>query len=201
MKYNKEQYYRNLKEQLIGATIAEVYYEIVYVTEEPFQETIGASTAFSEWWQLSQNIQSVDMNIIFKLDNGRLVQILWDCNFDYYGLGIEIREELNYQKAYKLINVTDNDNVSKIIGNKIKDILVSWDPGPTPLGIGEADIPLVWQIVFEEPVDMWIAAFELRDDNHPLYYMDHLTVFFNRNDLERYKLDCENIVSVNTISK
>jgi len=31
--------------------------------------------------------------------------------------------------------------------------------------------------------------------------MDHLTVFFNRNDLERYKLDCENIVSVNTISK
>ncbi|ALM50261.1 hypothetical protein AMR72_16030 [Flavobacterium psychrophilum] len=201
MKYNKEQYYRNIKEQLIGATIAEVYYEIVYLDEEASEEAIGVSTAFSEWWELSRNIHSIDMNIIFKLDNGRLVQILWDYNFDYYGLGIEVREELNYQKAYKLINVTDNDNVSKIIGNKIKDILVSWDPGPTPLGIGEADIPLVWQIVFEEPFDMWIAAFELRDDNHPLYYMDHLTVFFDRNDLERYKFNCENIVSINTITK
>jgi len=202
MKYNKKQYYQNIKEQFIGASIQEVYYEVL--------NTFDESDTYLDW-EISQNIHSIDMNIIFKLDNGKLIQLFWDSNFYCYGIGLEVLSHFEEKESIKLINVSENVKISGIIGYRISDILVSWDILESydvdnkghfdNTHIARNYVPTLWQILFNENINMWIATLEISDNKDPYHWADHLTVFFNRTEIVKYKLELENVISVNSVTK
>lgn len=198
--YTEEQYYQDIKNHLIGTSIIEVYYEVLNSYDE---------LDLYEDWKLFDYIHSVDMNIIFKLDNGKLLQIFWDNNFHCYGVGLKVLSAFEKRETVKLINVSGNDSFSTLKYNKLVDVLIYWDEIETTNietleGFvfkelkGYKKIPLVWQIKFENNANMWIAAFEIRINNEHYYWADHLTVFFNENDIRKYKLNLKNKISVNT---
>ena len=75
MTEKEQEYYERIKSSFIGQTIKEVYYEeLDYDTD-------------SEFWEMSNEIHSVDMNVIFRLDNDQLLQIghsPLSCYFDQF---------------------------------------------------------------------------------------------------------------------
>ncbi|RWW92187.1 hypothetical protein [Flavobacterium cerinum] len=197
MKYTEGQYYKEIKNHLIGTSIVEVYYEVLnsYDELDPYED-----------WKLSEDIHSVDMNIIFKLDNGKLIQIFWDNNFDCYGVGLEVLPVFEERESVKLINVSENENVLKFKENKIVDVLIHWDE----IEVGSNwfffskqkkcnGVPLVWQVKFENNTDIWIATLEIFDVEAPYYWANHLTVFFNEEDVRKYKLNSDKGISINSV--
>tara|TARA_B100000953_G_scaffold298155_1_gene294390 strand:- start:432 stop:626 length:195 start_codon:yes stop_codon:yes gene_type:complete len=61
---DKEQkYYNRILSKLIGRSIVGVFYE-----ELDYQNNL-------EYWEFSKDIHSVDLSIIFRLDNNDLIQI------------------------------------------------------------------------------------------------------------------------------
>lgn len=199
MTYTEEQYYQNIKNHLIGTSIVEVYYVVLNSYNE---------LDLYEDWKLFDYIHSVDMSIIFKLDNGKLLQIFWDNNFHCYGVGLKVLSAFEERETVKLINVSENDIFSKLKDSILIDVLIYWDEIETTrveTFSGFAfmkqklfkKIPIVWQIKFENNADMWIAAFEIRSNNEHSYWADHLTVFFNEEDIRKYDLNLKNKISIN----
>ena len=110
---NKElKYYHRINSTFIGRKIIEVYYEeLNYETN-------------SEYWEYSTDIHSVDMNVIFRLDNNELIQIIWDNEFYCYGIGFEKLTVINKRERIKTISLTENPNWKKLINKKITEINV-----------------------------------------------------------------------------
>lgn len=203
MKFTEEQYYQGIKNHLLGTSIVEVYYEVLNSYDE--LDTY-------EDWELSDYIHSVEMNIIFKLDNGKLIQLFWDNTFHCYNVGIEVLLNFVERETIRLINVSENDNFLKLTRNKIIDVVIYWNEIEVS-DLVESNgffvakqkeckrVPVVWQIKFENNIDIWIATFEITNI-HELYYgADHLTIFFNEEDVRKYKLNLENGISINKMIK
>ena len=179
----EERYSNNIKSLLLENKISQVFYEeLDYETD-------------SEFWEYSNHIHSIDMNIILLLDNGELVQIKWDNEFYPYGLGLEKINQLNYRKGIKTIDVSSNHNWNNLLNNKIKKINVLWDSCKTTRTeikkIGfikytkrktiEIRLPQSWEIEFENS-KLWISAIEITNENTRNFWADHLSVFFKRED-------------------
>lgn len=69
---NEIDYINSISSSFIGQKIKEVFYE-----ELNYE---------SEYWNYSNNIHSVDMNVILQIENGKLLQIKWDNEFYCYEL-------------------------------------------------------------------------------------------------------------------
>ena len=184
---DKEQkYYERIKSSFIGKTIKEVYYEeLDYDTD-------------SEFWEMSDEIHSVDMNVIFKLDNDELMQIKWDNEFYCYGIGFENLQEIIKREGFKTINVSNNSNWKKLIGKPICEIKVLWDisEGLTATYSGNKIIkkensirklPQTWELNLDNE-KVWISALEIDDDKRTNFWADHLSVIFTTREQEKYKL-------------
>ena len=108
-------YYERINSAFIGRKIIEVFYEeLDYETD-------------SEYWEHSTDIHSVDMNVIFRLDNDELVQIKWDNEFYCYGIGFEKLNELNKREGIKTISLTENTNWKNLTDKIITEMIVLWD--------------------------------------------------------------------------
>lgn len=68
--------------------------------------------------EYSTDIHSVDMNVIFRLDNNELIQIKWDNEFYCYGIGFEKLTDLNKRERIKTISLTENAKWKKLINKK-----------------------------------------------------------------------------------
>ena len=98
MTEKEKKYYDRIKTNLIGQKIKEVFYEeLNYETE-------------LEYWEYSNEIHSVDMNVIFQLENGQIIQIKWDNEFYCYGIGFETLNGITNRDGFKTIRVTENPN-------------------------------------------------------------------------------------------
>ena len=184
---DKEQkYYERIKSSFIGQTIKEVYYEeLDYDTD-------------SEFWEMSDEIHSVDMNVIFKLDNDQFMQIKWDNEFYCYGVGFENLQGIIKREGFKTINVSNNSNWEKLIGKTISEIKVLWDisEGLTA-NYSENKIikkensitklPQTWELNLDNE-KVWISALEIDDDKRTNFWADHLSVIFTTREQEKYKL-------------
>ena len=179
-------YYHRINSAFIGRKIIEVYYEeLDYKTD-------------SEFWEHSTDIHSVDMNVIFRLDNNELIQIKWDNEFYCYGIGFEKLNEINIREGIKTIKLTENKNWAKLIGKEISEIIVLWDISE---GITKeyknnrviksektiTKLPQTWQIEFGVE-KIWVSALEIKEDGTNSYWADHLTILFNNSEQEKYQL-------------
>lgn len=195
MTEKESKYYDRIKKELVGQKISEVYYE-----------EINWETDDSEFWEFSADIHSVDMNVIFLLDSGKLIQIMWDSEFYSYGVGFTIIDKLEKEKeGFKILNVSESENWKKLIGKKISGIGILWDISEGITTEYENDrivksentitkLPQTWELSFDEN-KIWIATLEIKEDESDNYYWaDHLTILFSNETQEKYKL-CENASS------
>ncbi len=196
MTEKERKYYNRIETELIGQKIQEVYYEeINYEIDNP---------NFSEF--TTSDIHSVDMNIILQMENGKLIQILWDNEFYCYGVGFTVIEKINeVQEGFKIWNVTKNSNWEKLIGKEISEIKILWDIIERTTTEYENNqtvksennitkLPQTWELSFDEN-KIWIATLEIRENESDNYYWaDNLTIFFSEKGKEKYKL-CENASS------
>ncbi|UKM66584.1 hypothetical protein GSB9_03174 [Flavobacteriaceae bacterium GSB9] len=181
-------YYDRINSTFIGRKIIEVFYqELDYETD-------------SEYWEHSSDLHSVDMNVIFRLDNNELIQIKWDNEFYCYGIGFDKLTELKKKEGFKTISLTDNLNWKKLKEKKITEIVVLWDESYSQevekvnnefVTKGEKKpikLPQTWQIEFGNE-KIWISALEIKENKKDNYYWaDHLTIIFTDKEQENYKL-------------
>ncbi|MFK7934086.1 MAG: hypothetical protein AB8G22_11305 [Saprospiraceae bacterium] len=181
---DKEQkYYQRIKEKFIGEQVIEVYYEeLDYQTDE-------------EYWEMSTDIHSIDMNVILKMKSGQILQIKWDNEFFSYGIGFEELAAITKREGIKTIDVATNPNWQSIIGQKVLAIRVIWDNDESVTttyhknGVVEnktaiIKVPSSWEIEFQNS-KIWISALEIEAN---YFWADHLTVFFTQKANEKYEL-------------
>jgi len=184
----KELYYEKIRNNLIGHKIKEVFYQ-----EINYQMN-------AEYWDLAPMIHSVDMNVIFELDNGKIIQIKWDNEFYCYGIGFENIDKIDNKEGFNTINLTSNSVWTNLIGKEITGIKVLWDidehakektlKNDKVISTKEISInvPQTWEIQFEYGNKIWISALEIKDDEQVFYWQDHLTLFFDNAGQEKYEL-------------
>lgn len=186
MTTKEKNYYENITTNLIGQKISEVYYEEINYE------------AIIEFWEHSTEIHSIDMNVILKLENGRILQIKWDNEFHCFGIGLEILEKMKQQPSgMKIINVSNHANWSKILNKKITGITVFWDTinsienaelkNDSELKTVTKKLPQTWEIEVEDE-KLWISTLEINEGGHDYYWSDNLTVFFTEASLQKYEL-------------
>ncbi|MBV7441344.1 hypothetical protein KRX57_07915 [Weeksellaceae bacterium TAE3-ERU29] len=169
----ENKYYREIREYLIGKKVQEVYYEELDYQSE------------NEFWEYSDEIHSIDMNVIFKLDNNDLIQIFWDNTFHCYGIGLKKLSQINsHKELIKTINLSNHQNWRKLIGKKIEEIVVFWE---FVYENESTKLPQTWEIKFKDEV-IWISAMEFVKNDIEMYWKDHLTLFFTNNSQKEYKL-------------
>ncbi|CAL2093048.1 hypothetical protein [Tenacibaculum sp. 190524A05c] len=186
MTEKEQKYYERIKSNFIGKKIKEVYYEVLdYDTD-------------SEFWNISDEIHSVDMNVVFKLDNNQLLQIKWDNEFYCYGVGFESLPKIIKREGFKIISVSDNSTWIKYIDKKISRIRVLWDisEGITTTHFGNkiikkensfTKLPQTWELNFDNE-KLWISTLEIDDDNRTNFWADHLSVIFTNREQEKHQL-------------
>lgn len=180
-------HYERINSTFLGRKIVEVYYEeLDYHTD-------------SEFWEHSTDIHSIDMNVIFRLDNDDLIQIKWDNEFYCYGIGFEKLTELNIREGFKTIALTHNLKWKLLAHKSITDIIVLWDESYSQevecvnnefVAKGKKTpfkLPQTWQIEFGNE-KIWISALEIKENEPNYYWADHLTVFFMNDGQKQYKL-------------
>ena len=106
-------YLNKINSIFVGQKIKNVHYEVILYEDQ-------------EYWEFSNEIHSVDMNIILELDNDKFFKVLWDNEFECYGIGVYEINELKPADSFKLIKVSDNINWKSKIGKKITSINVFW---------------------------------------------------------------------------
>ena len=181
-------YIKRINSNFVGQKIKEVYYEeLIYESD-------------CEYWNYSNNIHSVDMNVIFKFENDKFLQIKWDNEFYCYGIGFEEIFKIESKEGIKTINVSENDNWKTLIGETISSIEIYWDESESqefqnkfgfmiPKGMKQKiKLPLSWKLKFINNY-IFISAFEIKDNEYNYYWADHLTIFFNEEELIKYKLN------------
>jgi hypothetical protein len=185
----ERKYYNTIKSTFIGRKIIEVFYDELNYGNE------------LEYWEYSNHIHSIDMNVIFKLDNGELIQIKWDNEFYPYGIGFEKLQELNFKNEIKTINVTSNENWKNLLDKEISSIKVLWDISETKrvkknkiffLKFNKTEsitikTPLSWEIELGNQ-KIWVSTIEIIDEDKATFLSDHLTILFNKNSEEKFNL-------------
>ena len=89
MTHREKIYQDRINSDLVGQVIKEVFYEELNNESE------------LEYWEHSNEIHSIDMNVILHLESGKIIQIKWDNEFYCYGIGFEKLQEIKKKKAQK----------------------------------------------------------------------------------------------------
>ncbi|MGV0921334.1 hypothetical protein ACTS94_13380 [Empedobacter falsenii] len=179
-------YLNKINSIFVGQKIKNVHYEVILYEDQ-------------EYWEFSNEIHSVDMNVIFELDNNKFFKVLWDNEFECYGIGVYEINELKPADSFKLIKVSDNINWKSKIGKKITSINVFWDELESqnlkkvlnyliPFGKKtKTNLPTTWNIMIETE-SIWISSLEIYSNDKIFHFTDHLTIMFNEKDLITYSV-------------
>ena len=180
-------YYERIASSLIGQKIVEIYYE--EINHDPILE----------FWEYSSEIHSIDINVLFKLDNGKIIQIKWDNEFYSYGVGFEVLEKIELKNdIFKTINVTNHLNWKNILNKKITEVSVFWETINSFVDNSLSNeilnntlvnkLPQTWEVKVEGE-KIWISTLEIRREGSVLYWADHLTILFSEKSQQKFKLN------------
>lgn len=149
---------------LVGARVSGVRY--VELTHE----------GLPEHWHENPDLDSLDFGLEFDLDDGRVVSIAWDWQFESHDLNVfegALQPE-RVSSGAAIYDVGNRSRWSELLGRRIEDARLDWarwDPG------GEFPQDLVLR--FEGDRTVWIMAAEQRGDDWLSVAMDHVTVAFD----------------------
>ena len=146
---------------------------------------------------MSNEIHSVDISVIFKLEGGELLEIKWDDEFHCFGVGFEKIPKI-MPEGRKVINVSKNQNWSKLLDKRLTGIRVLWENNEGTVTTYSGDdiiktenriykLPQTWELEFEGE-KVWISALEIREEESIIFWADHLSVIFTKQEQEKYEL-------------
>ena len=172
-------YEKPIKE-LIGKTISDVnYYEIDY------GEPLWNETEF----------HSLDYGFEIITSDKKTYYFIWGNEFTQYDVkfrkGNILTEFSNENSAIKY-NVKDNQDWSELCGKKIIGIESFWSHWSLVNDKKRKHYPQDIRIEFKNGKEIWISAFEFRD-NEMMQMQDHITIFFNKETAEKYKIGIKNV--------
>jgi len=174
------QYEKPIKE-LIGKSIADVnYYEIDY----------GEPT----WNEIEYH--SLDYGIELVTSDKSKFYFIWGNEYAQYDVKFRkgnILTEFSTENGAKNYNVTNNQKWTELIGIKISGIESCWSYWSLINEDKRNYYPQDVRIEFENGKEMWISALEIRD-GRIIGMQDHLTVTFDKETAEKYKIGIKNVV-------
>jgi hypothetical protein len=152
----------------------------------------------SEHYQ-KNDFHSVDTAVYFKTSDHKIYQIYWVDELGlYHGFGISLKETAVINKDEGILTDVTNDNAMKnLIGMRTKTVRMYWqnviDNMRTSLvpflGMGHIhrqDYPQTIEILFEGGMQLYISVLKITDDNVCIPFTNHLSVFFDKQIIDRY---------------
>ena len=175
--------FENHCKQIIGLKLSSVdYYEIKYDPENP---TPCYKTKYPE-------IDSIDFSVVLHCDKDK-VEIFWDGQFYQYGIGLRINDKSVFDE-FQAWEVNDSEIWSKVIGEKIIDLNITWEMvRTTEQKTGNKDefiYPQDITLIFSNGKKIIISAagFLNADDNEVFGLLDNLTVTDNEKIARQVKM-------------
>jgi hypothetical protein len=195
MKMNKSElsYYTRIYDSLIGKLISNIFYE-----ELDYQDSL-------EHWKFSDDVHSVDMNVILQLSDKSIIQLQWDHEFYSYGIGCKPLVIIENRENIKTVSISEKPWMA-FLNSPIKDIIVYWSESESLTQEYEnyklvniipetIKLPQTWELQFEDNASIYLTAMEILPERIS-YWADHLTVLFNNADVKKYLLDKDLKISV-----
>lgn len=193
MEISESEFYNNIRTSLIGKRISHVQYQ-----ELDYEDNL-------EYWEFSQSIHSVNMNVILTLHDKSIVQFNWDYYFDFYGVGIKLLESIDKREGLKTVSIL-SQHWKQVFNIPIKDVFVYWSESDSETQYFENDklvnvvpekirLPQTLELQFENDESIFITAIEIKPRD-VIYWSDHLTVLFDKMDFIKYGLHLDSKISV-----
>ncbi len=103
--------------KLIGLTIISVEYsEVVYSENEP-----------KRWYNTQfDNLDTVDISIVFKTKDNQTIEIYWDGRFYQFGIGVKLNEKSDFS-GFQKWDVSNDKLWNNLLGSTINDIKLTWE--------------------------------------------------------------------------
>jgi hypothetical protein len=173
--------YENPIKELIGKSISEVnYYEIDY--GEPF-------------WNKTE-FHSLDYGIEITMTDKTSYYFIWGNEFSQYDVKFRegsILNEFSSQNGAKKYSINENLKWKDLIGKKINEIESYWPYWNLINNEKRNYYPQDVRIEFENGKEIWISALEIKE-NRTIGMQDHLTIIFDKQTAEKYKIGIKNVV-------
>ncbi len=164
---------------LIGRRIADVrYHELVY------RDPSGAPLAEPAWNQ-NAAFDSLDYGLDLEFDDGSMCHVTWGAEFQPYGLSIR-RTAPQYLEPIRVWKVTHESRWQPWLGERIAAVDVYWSWVQYEGDPKHAEYPQSLRLTFESGAQVYLSAFEIRDNGFRMGCMDHVTLFFDGVVAEEY---------------
>ena len=172
--------------------------------EKPIKELIGKSILDVNYYEIDYGeplwdeteYHSLDYGIEIIMSDKNSYYFIWGNEFTQYDVKFrkgEILTEFIAENSAKKYNVTENQEWTELIGRKICGIKSFWSYCSLINEGKQNHYPQDVQINFENGKNIWISAFEIRDETN-FGMQDHITIFFDKQTAEKYNIGKENVV-------
>jgi len=172
--------------------------------EKPIKELIGKSISDVNYYEIDYGeplwneteFHSLDYGIEVIMSDKTTYYFIWGNEFTQYDVKFRkgnILTEFSAENGAKKYNSKDNQHWMELIGKKINGIESYWSYWSLVNDKKRNYYPQDVRIEFENGKEIWISALEIMD-NKPMAMKDHLTIIFDRETAEKYKIGIKNVV-------
>jgi hypothetical protein len=160
-------------EQLVGHRIIGVRYHEVLYTDDRNIPLIQPE------WNRNPDFDSLDHGLEFDLEDGSICHVTWGGEFHQYGVSI-LRRAQQYVGDIRIWDVTNESRWRDLLNLRIVKADVYWSWVQYEGDPRRIEYPQSLRLAFEGGAEVYLSAFEIRDENFRMGCMDSITVFFDR---------------------
>jgi len=172
--------------------------------EKPIKELIGKSISDVNYYEIDYGeplwneteFHSLDFGIEIIMSDKKSYYFVWGNEFTQYDVKFRkgnIITEFSTENGAKKYNLKKNQKWKELIGKKIIGIESYWAYWNLVNDKKRNYYPQNVRIEFENGNKIWISALEIRD-NRIIEMQDHLTIVFDKQTAEKYKIGIKNVV-------
>ncbi len=136
-------------------------------------------------WNYRPGYDSLDFGLALELDNGAQFIIQWGALFTQYCLSLEPSHHWTGQKIW---NVTLTSRWKELLNVEVIDTQLFWKETDEQDLADYSHYPQDIGLTFANGKQVYISAFEIREDNFSRGCMDHITVFFDQETARKYRI-------------
>lgn len=139
---------------------------------------------------------SLDYGLEFETSDNLKFYFVWGNEYTQYDIKFRkgnLSTELSTENGAKKYNANSNKKWTELLGAKICGIESCWSYWSLTNEDKPKYYPQDIRIEFENGKEMWISALEIRD-GRIIGMQDHLTVVFDKETADKYKIGIKNVV-------
>lgn len=158
-----------LKDLIGRSIVTAAYHEIDYGDDRPM------------WNRESASFDSLDFGLTLRLDDDSVFHLVWGHEYTQYDISVARGSGDRGERSWDATS-----RWAAYIDAPIAEARIIWQH--TESDEGSPEYPQSIVITFASRRSVVISAFESRGDNFKLPMMDHVTVFFDEAEAERFGL-------------